>query len=153
MSTPEQTGYSKTRTEYISRNGLFFSRQIILKLGTTRHSTAPPGTLCLRTASKPPGGGGGVLSLFFMRRLGPSIYRSPPPPKKKISGISNTQKIFEIFCHPKIPPFCTLTLRKGTKVHRNDPKIHTSFVMTQNKYPQNLHTPKNIHFSENPQRY
>ena len=25
--------------------------------------------------------------------------------------------------------------------------------MTQNKYPQNLHTPKNIYFSENPKKY
>ena len=41
---------------------------------------------------KPQGGGGGYSQFFFIRSFGPSIYPSP----QKISGMSNTPKIFEI---------------------------------------------------------
>ena len=44
------------------------------------------------------GGGGGTLIFFCIRRLGPSIYPSPP----KITGISSTQKTFEILATQKI---------------------------------------------------
>ena len=37
-------------------------------------------------------------------------------------------------------------------MHRNDPYI-AQFCDNPRKYPQNLHTQKNIHFSENPQKY
>ena len=52
----------------------------------------------------------------------------------------------------KIRRFCTLALRKDPKMHRNDPYI-AQFCDKPQKYPQNLHTQKNIHFSENPQKY
>ena len=37
-------------------------------------------------------------------------------------------------------------------MHRNDPYI-AQFCDNPRKYPQNLHTQKNIHFSENPKKY
>ena len=48
--------------------------------------------------------GGGTLT-FLIRRLGPSINCLP----QNMSGISSTPKIF-----------CTFTLRKYLKIHRND---------------------------------
>ena len=99
--------------------------------------------------SPSPGGGGGLYShFFFIHRLGPSIYRS----RKKISVISSTPKNIWNFTNPKIyPPFCTMTLRKEHKMHRNDPKYSPILWWPppppqKKKYPQNLHTPKNIHF-------
>ena len=67
-----------------------------------------------------PGGGGGTLIWFFIRRLGPP---SISPSSQKISGISSTPtKKKWNFSNPKIyTPFCTLTLMKKTKMHRNDP--------------------------------
>ena len=63
--------------------------------------------------------GWGVLSFFFIRRLGPSIYHSP---QKNIRNFKHPAKVFEILTTPqKYPPFCTLTLRKDHKMHRNYP--------------------------------
>ena len=36
---------------------------------------------------------------------------------------------------------------------RHDKTSYYNFVMTPKKYLQNFHTPKNIYFSENPQKY
>ena len=50
--------------------------------------------------------------------LDPASTVSP----NKISGISGIHKeIFEILATQKLSPFCTLTLRKDPKKHRNDP--------------------------------
>ena len=38
-------------------------------------------------------------------------------------------------------------------MNRNDLYIKSNFVMTCKKYPQNLHTPRNIQFSETPKKY
>ena len=35
-------------------------------------------------------------------------------------------------------------------MHRNDPLNIDQFCYDPQKYPQSLHTPKNIHFSQNP---
>ena len=60
------------------------------------------------SASIPRGGGGGG-----------SIYRS----HQKYQEFQVLPKIFEILTtKKKIPPFCTLTLRKDPKMHRNTPK-------------------------------
>ena len=69
-------------------------------------------------------------------------------PKKYQEFQAPPKNIWNFTKPKKYPPFCTLTLRKDLKMHRNDP----NFVMIPQKYPQNLHTPKNIHFSENPQK-
>ena len=72
---------------------------------------------------------GGTHIFFLICRLGHSIYRSP----QKISGISSSQKIFEILPTKKISQFCTLTLKK---------------ISTKSSYPQKififLKTRKNI---------
>ena len=71
-------------------------------------------------------GGGGYSHFFFIRGSGPASTVHPPPPPN-ISGISSTQKIFEILATlQKYPPFCTLTFRKTLKCietvpDRNDP--------------------------------
>ena len=94
--------------------------------------------------------GVGGSHFFFIRRLGPSIYRTPP------KNISSTPKTIWIFSNPKNtppPPFCTLTLRKDLKMHRNDPpKYSPIWWWIPQKYPQ-ISIPKNIHFSENPRKY
>ena len=59
--------------------------------------------------------------------------------------------------HPKINirnfkkyrRFRTLSLRKDPKMLRNDPCI-AQFCDNPRKYPQNLHTQKNIHFLKTP---
>ena len=49
---------------------------------------------------------------------------------------------------PKIFRFCTLNLRQNPKT----PKIVQSYNDPPKKYPQFLHTPQNINFSENPEK-
>ena len=61
---------------------------------------------------------GGVLNFFRIPRLGPCIYRSP----QKLSGISSTPKKYLKFSNQKKSQFCTLTLKKYPKMHRNDPQ-------------------------------
>ena len=101
--------------------------------------------------NEPPGVGGGGYSIFFrIRRLGPSIYRSP---KKNIRNFKHPKKIFEILATQKNIPILYLDLKKRPyciemtlKLAQfcNDPKN----VSTKSLFPQ-----KNIHFSENPQKY
>ena len=81
---------------------------------------------------------GGYSNFFHIRRLGPSIYCSPP-------------KNIRIFKHPpKISQFCTLTLKKDPKTHRNDPQTSQFCDDPKKNIHKNLHTQKNIHFSQNP---
>ena len=82
-------------------------------------------------------------------------------------GPASRKKIQSEYCfepastvHPKINirnfkkycRFCTLSLRKDPKMHRNDPYI-AQFCDNPRKYSQNLHTQNNIHFSEHPKKY
>ena len=100
-------------------------------------------------ARAPQGGGGGGYSNFFrIRRLGPSIYRSP----KKISGISSTPKFFEILAPPKNIPILYLDLKKTIDCIEMTLKL-AQFCDDPKKYPPISIPPKNIHFSENPQKY
>ena len=95
------------------------------------------------------GGGGGYSIFFRIRRLGPSIYRSP---QKNIRNSKHPKKIFEILATQKNIPILYLDLKKDPKMHRNDPQT-SPILWWPKKYPQNLHTPKNIHISENPKEY
>ena len=71
------------------------------------------------TACMTPRGGGGYSNFFCIRRLGPSIYRSP---QKNIRNFKHPKKIFEMLATQKISQFCTSTLKKDPKLHRNDPQ-------------------------------
>ena len=86
------------------------------------------------------GGGGGYSDFFFIRRLGPSIYRSPP---KNIWNFKHPQKIFEILATQKISPFCTFTLRKDPKLHRNYPK-YSPILWWPPKKIHKIFTPQKI---------
>ena len=61
---------------------------------------------------------GGTLNFSTYVGSGPSIYPSPP---KNIRNFKHPQKILEILATQKISPFCTMTLRKDPKMHRNNP--------------------------------
>ena len=93
------------------------------------------------------GGGGGILThLVFMRRPGPSIYCLP----QKISGISNTPRKYLKFLHlQKYPDSVYLPSEKTIKYTEITLKL-VQFLDDPKKYPQNFHTPKNVHFSEAP---
>ena len=66
------------------------------------------------------GGGGGAGTLNFSAYVGSDPASTLHPPKN-IRNFKHPKKLFEILETPKIPPFCTLTLRKDLKMHRNDP--------------------------------
>ena len=91
---------------------------------------------------------GGDSYFFCTRRLRPPFTVHPP----KKSRISSTPKNIWNFSNPKkISQFCTLTLKKDPKLHRNDPQTSPILwwppkISTKSSYP------KNIHFSENPKK-
>ena len=90
------------------------------------------------------GGGGGYSHFFFMHMLRPSIYPSLP---KDIRNFKHTLKLFEILEPPppqKIPP-PILTLKCIEMTPKYSP--NWQFCDDPKEYPQNLYTPKNIHFS------
>ena len=95
-------------------------------------------------------GGGGVLWYFYAYvGSGPASALHP----KKYQEFQAPQKIFEILATKKnTPPFCTLTLRKDPKKDRNYTKYSLILWWT----PKNIHKifipPKNIYFSEKPQK-
>ena len=93
---------------------------------------------------------GGTQIFFRIRRLGPSIYRSP---QKNIRNFKHPKKNFEILATQKISQFCTLTLKKDPKLHRNDPQTSPILwwpqkISTKSSYPKKilifLKTRKNI---------
>ena len=69
--------------------------------------------------------------------LHPKNFQEFQAPPKNIWNLSNPQK------YPP-PQFCTLTLRKGSKMHRNDPYSPILW------YQQNLHTQKISIFRKTP---
>ena len=98
-----------------------------------------------------PGGGGGG-TLIFSAYVGsdpastvhPKKYQKFQAPQKNIWNFSNP---------PKISQFCTLTLKKDPKLHRNDPQTSPfcddpKKISTKSSYPKKififLKTPKNI---------
>ena len=88
-------------------------------------------------------GGGGTL--IFSAYIGSDPASTIHP--KKISGISSTPKKYLKFYQPqKISQFCTLTLKRDRKLHRNDPQTSPILWWPPKKYPQNLHTPKKYSF-------
>ena len=118
--------------------------RLSLQLSIKHHS------MNLKFDARAPGVGTPIF--FHIRRLGPSINCSPP---KKYQNFKHPKKIFEILATPKNIPILYLDLKKDPIMHRNDPQTSPIFVMT----PKNTCNhkifipPKNIHFSENPQKY
>ena len=65
---------------------------------------------------KPRGG-----TLIFSAYVGSDPVSTVHPPKN-IRNFKHPKKIFEILATQKIFQFCTLTLKKDPKLHRNDPQ-------------------------------
>ena len=66
------------------------------------------------------GGGGGGGTLIFSTYVGSDPASTVHP--KNIWNFKHPKKNIWIFTNPqKYPPFCTLTLRKDPKMHRNGP--------------------------------
>ena len=64
------------------------------------------------------GGGGGRGTLIFSTYLGSA---STVHPLKNQEFQATPKNIWNFSDQKKYPPFCTLTLRKHPKMHRNDP--------------------------------
>ena len=94
-------------------------------------------------------GGRGYSIFFLIRRLEPSIYVS----HQKNSRISRTPKNIWNFSSPKISPFLYLDLKKKTLEYIEMTPKYSPILWWPSK---NIHKifkpPKNIHFSENPQK-
>ena len=92
------------------------------------------------------GGGGTLISSAYVGS-GPESTIHPQKYQKFQAPLKNIWN----FCNPKISQFCTLTLKKTLKCLEMTLKL-AQFCDDPKKYPQNLHTPKNIHFSGNPKK-
>ena len=69
-----------------------------------------------------PHGGTLIFSSYVSSSPASTIHQKKKKKKKNTRNFKHPQKIFEILATPKkYPPFCTLTLRKIPKMHRNDP--------------------------------
>ena len=96
-------------------------------------------------------GGGGGGTRYFSSYVGWDPASTVHPPKN-ISNFKHPQKIFEILATQKYPHSIPCPYEKTLKCITMTPKYRPIFG-DPSKYPQNLYTPKNIHFSENPQKY
>ena len=67
--------------------------------------------------SNQPQGGGGTIIFSSYVGSGPASTRQP----KKYQVFQAPQKYLKFSNPKKYPPFCTLTLIKDPKMHRNDP--------------------------------
>ena len=100
----------------------------------------------------PMGGSPRGGTLIFSAYVGSDLASTVHP--KKISGISSTPKKYLKFYQPKkISKFCTLTLEKDPKLHRNDPQTSPILWWSQKNIHKIFIPPKNIHFSENQKKY
>ena len=78
----------------------------------------------LSILTPPPWRGGGTLIFSAYAGSDPASTVHKKKKKKKIRNFKHPQKIFEILATPKISQFCTLTLKKDPKLHRNDPQTN-----------------------------
>ena len=128
--------------EMTAKNGLFKQLQTFQRMVKVETILLTPSfgiyIICISSSQ----GWGTLIFSSVGLDLASTVY------PKQISGLSSTPKIICNFSNPKNIPTLYLDLKKGhLKCVEMTPKTSRIFDGPK-KYSQNLHTPKNIHFSE-----
>ena len=91
-------------------------------------------------------------TLIFSAYVGSDPAYTVHPPKN-IGNFKHPKKYLKFKQPPKISQFCTLSLKKDPKLHRNDPQTSPILWWPHKNIHKILIPKKNIHFSENPKKY
>ena len=93
-----------------------------IQAGSATVASRPPTNLHDLVVAMRQSRGGGILSFFLHTLARAQHLPFIPPPQKKNRNFKNPKKYLKFLQPPKIPQFCTLTLKKTQKCIEMTPK-------------------------------